>query len=112
MHKAVPHADTLTLTRLYCQMVRPKSSFCQNNSIGFSRGGVEHKEPSKIVLRMRHVHLFEEEPLLDEILKLVGFSKLSSLRCFNILKDEGQRHIRFIFHVVNVQLPWKMFQYN
>ncbi|KAF1888726.1 hypothetical protein Lal_00036767 [Lupinus albus] len=33
---------------------------------------------------MRHANLFEEEPLLDELLRLSGFSKLSSLRCFNI----------------------------
>ncbi|KAF1864705.1 hypothetical protein Lal_00032025 [Lupinus albus] len=41
-------------------------------------------EPSKDVLRMRHANLFEEQPLLDELLKLAGFSKLFSLRCFNI----------------------------
>ncbi|KAF1877660.1 hypothetical protein Lal_00040378 [Lupinus albus] len=41
-------------------------------------------ESSKDVLRMRHANLFEEEPLLDELMQLVGFSNLSSLRCFNI----------------------------
>ncbi|KAF1884365.1 hypothetical protein Lal_00033541, partial [Lupinus albus] len=41
-------------------------------------------EPSKDVLRMRHANLFKEEPLLDELMNLAGFSKLSSLRCFNI----------------------------
>ncbi|KAF1888451.1 hypothetical protein Lal_00011222 [Lupinus albus] len=41
-------------------------------------------EPWKDVLRMRHAHLFEEEPLLDELMQLAGFSNLSSLRCFNI----------------------------
>ncbi|KAF1879950.1 hypothetical protein Lal_00022858 [Lupinus albus] len=41
-------------------------------------------EPSKDVLRMRHVNMFDEEPLLNDILQLIGFSKLSSLRSFNI----------------------------
>ncbi|KAE9587175.1 putative protein-serine/threonine phosphatase [Lupinus albus] len=33
---------------------------------------------------MRHVNNFDEEPLLNDILQLTGFSKLSSLRSFNI----------------------------
>ncbi|KAF1894975.1 hypothetical protein Lal_00022470, partial [Lupinus albus] len=41
-------------------------------------------EPLKDILRMRHANLFEEEPLLDELMQLAGFSNLSSLRCFNI----------------------------
>ncbi|KAF1869525.1 hypothetical protein Lal_00017100 [Lupinus albus] len=41
-------------------------------------------EPSKDVIRMRHVNMFDEEPLLNDILQLTGFSKLSSLRSFNI----------------------------
>ncbi|KAF1877844.1 hypothetical protein Lal_00038153 [Lupinus albus] len=41
-------------------------------------------EPSKDVIRMRHVNMFDEEQLLNDILQLIGFSKLSSLRCFNI----------------------------
>ncbi|KAF1894322.1 hypothetical protein Lal_00027168, partial [Lupinus albus] len=41
-------------------------------------------EPLKDVLRMRYANLFEEEPLLDELMQLAGFSNLSSLRCFNI----------------------------
>ncbi|KAF1866372.1 hypothetical protein Lal_00024382 [Lupinus albus] len=41
-------------------------------------------EPSKDVIRMRHVNNFDEEPLLNDILQLTGFSKLSSLRSFNI----------------------------
>ncbi|KAF1864301.1 hypothetical protein Lal_00029459 [Lupinus albus] len=42
------------------------------------------QEPSKDVIRMRHVNNFDEEPLLNDILQLTGFSKLSSLRSFNI----------------------------
>ncbi|KAF1866360.1 hypothetical protein Lal_00024370, partial [Lupinus albus] len=41
-------------------------------------------ELSKDVLRMRHVNMFDEKPLLNDILQLTGFSKLSSLRSFNI----------------------------
>ncbi|KAF1866526.1 hypothetical protein Lal_00017909, partial [Lupinus albus] len=41
-------------------------------------------EPFKDVIRMRHVNMFDEEPLLNDILQLTGFSKLSSLRSFNI----------------------------
>ncbi|KAF1899549.1 hypothetical protein Lal_00019677 [Lupinus albus] len=41
-------------------------------------------EPSKDVIRMRHVNMFDEEPLLNDILQLTRFSKLSSLRSFNI----------------------------
>ncbi|KAF1862380.1 hypothetical protein Lal_00026911 [Lupinus albus] len=41
-------------------------------------------EPSKDVIRMRHVNMFDEEPLLNDIIQLTGFSKLSSLRSFNI----------------------------
>ncbi|KAF1893533.1 hypothetical protein Lal_00002022 [Lupinus albus] len=42
------------------------------------------QEPSKNVLRVRHSNLFAEEPLLDELLNITGFSNFSRLRCFNI----------------------------
>ncbi|KAF1883420.1 hypothetical protein Lal_00042178, partial [Lupinus albus] len=41
-------------------------------------------EPSKDVLRIRLVNMFDDEPLLNDILQLTGFSKLSSHRSFNI----------------------------
>ncbi|KAF1895007.1 hypothetical protein Lal_00022503, partial [Lupinus albus] len=41
-------------------------------------------EPYKNVLRVRHSNLFGEEPLLDELLNMTGFSNFSRLRCFNI----------------------------
>ncbi|KAF1884777.1 hypothetical protein Lal_00028664 [Lupinus albus] len=45
---------------------------------------INYLEPSKDVIRMRHVNMFDEEPLLNDILQLTSFSKLSSLRSFNI----------------------------
>ncbi|KAF1896977.1 hypothetical protein Lal_00034678 [Lupinus albus] len=45
---------------------------------------INYLEPSKDVIRMRHVNMFDEEPLLNDILQLTGFSKLYSLRSLNI----------------------------
>ncbi|KAF1896294.1 hypothetical protein Lal_00018577 [Lupinus albus] len=45
---------------------------------------INYLEPYKDVIRMRHVNMFDEEPLINDILQLTGFSKLSSLRSFNI----------------------------